>query len=130
MIMRTVTNQPRTTREDLVNDLKAAETIVTKKTNGNTLCREGLKFCSTHKVPLLKKAHVQVRLKFTSEHLNNSEENWVKVWSDETKIELFGFNSTQSVLRRNAMTPPSNMEMEKLCFVKDVNPLKIMLIMY
>ncbi len=36
MIMRTVTNQPRTTWEDLVNDLKAAETIVTKKTIANT----------------------------------------------------------------------------------------------
>ena len=36
MIMRTVKNQPRTTREDLVNDLKAAETMVTKKTIGNT----------------------------------------------------------------------------------------------
>ncbi len=46
MIMRTVRNQPRTTREDLVNDLKAAGTIVTKKTIGNTLRREGLKFCS------------------------------------------------------------------------------------
>ncbi len=39
MIMRTVRNQPRTTREDLVNDLKAAGTIVTKKIIGNTLCR-------------------------------------------------------------------------------------------
>ncbi len=32
MILRMVRNQPRTTREDLVNDLKAAESIVTKKT--------------------------------------------------------------------------------------------------
>ncbi len=56
MIIR---NQPRTTREDLVNDLKAAGTIVTKKTIGNTLRREGLKSCSARKVPLLKKAHVQ-----------------------------------------------------------------------
>ncbi len=54
----TVRNQPRTTKEDLVNDLKAAGTIVIKKTIGNTLCREGLKSCSTHTVPLLKKAPV------------------------------------------------------------------------
>ncbi len=59
VIMRTVRNQPRTTREDLVNDLKAAGTIVIKKTIGNTLRREGLKSCSARKVPLLKKAHVQ-----------------------------------------------------------------------
>ncbi len=70
MIMRTVRNQPRTTREDLVNDLKATGTIVTKKIIGNTLRREGLKSCSTNKVPRLKKAHVRARLKFG----NDSEE--------------------------------------------------------
>ncbi|XP_053157540.1 zinc finger protein 397-like [Hemicordylus capensis] len=48
MIMRTVTKQPRTTRGELVNDLRAAGTIVTKKTIGNTLRREGLKSCSAH----------------------------------------------------------------------------------
>ncbi len=79
LIMRTVRNQPRTTRGDLVNELKAAGTIVTK----NTLLCEGLKSCSACKVPQLKKAHVQDRLKFATD----SEENWVKVlWSDETKI--------------------------------------------
>ncbi len=105
-----VRNQPRTTREDLVNDLKAAGTIVTKKTIGNTLCREGLKSCSTRKVPLLKKAHVQACLKFANEHLNDSEENCVKVlWSDETEIELFGINSTRRVWRRrNAAYYPKN----------------------
>ncbi len=106
MIMRTVRNQPKTTREDLVNDLKAAGTIVTKKTIGNTLRRGGLKSCSACKVPLLKKAHVQARLKFA----NDSEENWVKVlWSDETKIKLFGINSTRRVWRkRNAAYDPKN----------------------
>ncbi|KAL0161507.1 hypothetical protein M9458_045232, partial [Cirrhinus mrigala] len=57
------------------------------------------------------KAHVQARLKFASEHLNNSEENWVKVlyWSDETKIELFGINSTCHVWkRRNAACDSKN----------------------
>uniref|UniRef100_A0AAY5KIT2 Transposase Tc1-like domain-containing protein n=1 Tax=Esox lucius TaxID=8010 RepID=A0AAY5KIT2_ESOLU len=109
MIMRTVRNQPRTTWEDLVNDLKAAGTIVTKKTIGNTQRRERLKSCSAHKVPLLKKAHVQARLKFANEHLNDSEENWVKVlWSDETKIKLFGINSTRRVWRRNDAYDPKN----------------------
>ncbi|XP_072568324.1 E3 ubiquitin-protein ligase TRIM65-like isoform X1 [Paramormyrops kingsleyae] len=68
MIMRTVQNQPRTTQEELVNDLKAAGTIVTKKTVGNTLRREGLRSCSDHKVPLLKKARVLARLKFANKH--------------------------------------------------------------
>ncbi|KAK3537882.1 hypothetical protein QTP70_022155, partial [Hemibagrus guttatus] len=106
VIMRTVRNQPRTTQEDLVNDLKAAGTIVTKKTTGNTLCREGLKSSSTHEVPLLTKAHVQALLMFDNKHLNDSEENWVKVlWSDETIIELFGINSTRCLWRRRNTIP-------------------------
>ncbi len=106
MIMRTMRNQPRTTWEDLVNDLKAAGTIVSRKIIGNTLRREGLKSWSTHKIPLLKKAQVQARLKFA----NDSDENWVKVlWSDETKMKLFGINSTRHVCRRsNAAYDPKN----------------------
>ena len=108
--MRKVRDQPRTTREELVDDLKAVGTTVTKQNIGNTLCRNGLKSCSTRKVPLLKKAHVQARLKFAKEHLNDSEKAWEKVlWSDETKIELFGINSTRRVWReRNADYDPKN----------------------
>jgi len=79
MIMRKVRDQPRTTQEELVNDLKAVGTTVTKQTIDNTLRRNGLKSC---KVPLLKKAHVQACLKFTNEH-NDLEKAWEEVLSHQ-----------------------------------------------
>uniref|UniRef100_A0A8C7JWT5 Transposase n=1 Tax=Oncorhynchus kisutch TaxID=8019 RepID=A0A8C7JWT5_ONCKI len=101
MIMRKVRDQPRTTRQDLVNDLKRAGTTVSKKTFSSTLRHHGLKSCSARKVPLLKPAHVQARLKFANDHLDDPEVEWEKVmWSDETKIELSGLNSTRHVWRK------------------------------
>lgn len=110
MIMRTVGNRPATTQRELVNDLKAAGTTVTRKTIGNTLRRNGLKSCSARKVPLLKKAHVEARLKYANDHLKDAQSDWEKVlWSDETKIELFGLNSTRHVWRKkNAAYDPKN----------------------
>ncbi|KAI2644449.1 Transposable element Tc1 transposase [Labeo rohita] len=54
--------------------------------------------------------HVQAHLKFAREHLDDPEEDWENViWSDETKIELFGKNSTCRVWRRkNAELHPKN----------------------
>ncbi|KAJ4931486.1 hypothetical protein JOQ06_025781 [Pogonophryne albipinna] len=110
MITRTVSKNPRTTRGDLVNDLQRAGTKVTKATISNTLRRQGLKSCGARRLPLLKPVHVQARLKFAREHLDDPEEDWENViWSDETKIELFGKNSTRRVWRRkNAELHPKN----------------------
>ncbi|CAJ0930142.1 unnamed protein product [Ranitomeya imitator] len=78
-----------------------SKTLGEKETTVGAICR---------KVPLLKKAHVQARLKFTNEHLDDSVSDWEKVlWSDETKIKLFGINSTRRVWRkRNAAYDPKN----------------------
>ncbi|TWW61038.1 Transposable element [Takifugu flavidus] len=110
MITRTVSKNPRTTRGDLVNDLQRAGTKVTKATISNTRRCQGLKSCSARRVPLLKPVHVQARLKFAREHWDDPEEDWENViWSDETKIELFGKNSTCRVWRRkNAELHPKN----------------------
>ncbi len=105
MIMRKVRDQPRTTREELVIDLKAVGTTVTKQNIGYTLRRNGLKSCSTCKVPLFKKSHVQAHLKFANEHLNDSEN---VLWSDETKIELCGINSTRVWRKRNTDYHPKD----------------------
>ncbi len=84
MITRTVSKNPRTTRGDLVNDLQRAGTKVTKATISNTLRTVSN---SNRRVPLLKPVHVQARLKFAREHLDDPEEDWENViWSDETKI--------------------------------------------
>ena len=87
-----------------MNDLQRAGTKVIKATISNTLCREGLKSCSARRVPLLKPVHVQARRKFAKEHMDDPEEDWENImWSDETKIELFGKNSTRRVRRRSCI---------------------------
>ncbi|KAI4883795.1 hypothetical protein NFI96_009159 [Prochilodus magdalenae] len=82
MMLRMVRNRPATTRQELANDLKAAGTTVCKETIGNTLRNNGFTSCSARKKVL---------------------------WSDETKIELFGLNSTRHVWRKkNAAYDPKN----------------------
>lgn len=109
-LIRQVRNNPRITRQELVDDLKGSGIAVTKRTITNTLRRNDLKSCRARKVPLLKKMHVQARLKFANDHLGDSDEAWKKVlWSDETKIELFGLNSTRRVWREsNTAIDPKN----------------------
>lgn len=70
MIMRRREDKLKTKGKELVNDLKA-DGPVTKNTTGNPLHCNGLKSCGTCKVPLLKKPHAQVCLKFASEQLND-----------------------------------------------------------
>ncbi|KAI4891561.1 hypothetical protein NFI96_026947, partial [Prochilodus magdalenae] len=81
-----------------------------KETIGNTLRNNGFTSCSARKVPLLKRAHVEARLKYANDHLKDEPSYWEKVlWSDETKIELFGLNSTRHVWRKkNAAYDPKN----------------------
>ena len=47
MIMIKVRDQPSTTQEELVNDLKAVGTTITKRTISNTIHRKGFKSCCT-----------------------------------------------------------------------------------
>ena len=47
--IRKMSEQPRTTQQELVDDLKETGTTVTKMNISNTLCHRGLKSCSAHK---------------------------------------------------------------------------------
>ena len=85
VIVRELRDQPRSTWEELVNDLKAAGTTVTKKTTGNTLRHNGLKSCSARNVPLLKKAHVQACL-------CQGTPEWFREWLGEGDVVRWNQN--------------------------------------
>ncbi|KAF2368255.1 Transposase Tc1-like [Trinorchestia longiramus] len=100
-LLLTVVQRPQTTREELKDDLKASGIEASKHTISRALRCEGLRSRIPHKISLLKKRHVKARLKYANDHLNRPSAFWNSVlWSDETKIELFGRNSTNHVWRQ------------------------------
>jgi transposase len=101
-ISRKVQKDPFITRSEIQTDLKGAGIDVSKDTISRALNRTGLISRSPRKVPLLKRQHVKARLKFVETYEEKRREFWEKViWSDETKIELFGRNTATRVWRKN-----------------------------
>lgn len=102
-ISRTVTKKPFTTRRELQKDLRDAGQNVSRMTITRALNSKGLYSRSPRKVPLLKKKHVKDRLNFAKTYENMPNSFWEKViWSDETKIELFGRNNAKTVYRKKS----------------------------
>lgn len=100
-ISRKVQKNPFITRGEIQSDLKEAGADVGKDTISRALNRTGLLSRSPRKVPLLKRRHVNARLNYVKTYGEKPQEFWDKViWSDETKIELFGRNSATRVWRK------------------------------
>lgn len=101
-IMRTVQNDPFVTREEIQNDLSSMGTSVCKRTISTELHRGSLKSRKPRKTPLLKKHHRKSRLEFAKKYINEEPTFYDDViWSDETKIELFGINDANHVWRED-----------------------------
>lgn len=70
-------------------------------TISQALHKAGLYGRVARKKPLLKQCHTESRLRYAKKHIEDSDAMWQKViWSDETKIELFGLNSKRYVWRK------------------------------
>lgn len=99
-LVRKVRANPRSTKKQLCTDLEALGTKVSRSTVQRVLHRHGLRGCRARKKPLLQKRHCHARLKYARMHKDKDKGFWQSIlWSDETKIELFGHNDQQFVWR-------------------------------
>ena len=104
-IIRNVTTNPRTSVKDFKAHLVTMGVNVSNSTIESCLHRAGLKRCRPRKTPLLKKCPLNARLKFSKEHVEKPDKFWDKVlWSDETKVELYGHNDLKIVWRKKGET--------------------------
>ena len=100
-ITREVNKHPRTTIKALRKQLQQAGTNVSRSTIGRVLHRAGLHGRRPRKTPLLKNRHLKARVAFAKRHLQHDSNFWKNVvWSDETKLELFGHMDAQYVWRK------------------------------
>ncbi len=74
---------------------------VSRDTIRRTLQRNGMHGCRPRKKPLLKPRNKKARLEFARAHADKDEDYWDSIlWSDETKINVFGTDGFKTVWRR------------------------------
>ncbi len=101
-LIRKVQANPRLTRKAIVNDFALAGKSVSTSTVKRVLNKNGFKARRPQKTPLHKKRHLEARKKFATDHLEKPDTFWKNVlWSDETKMELFGHNDVKYVWRQD-----------------------------
>jgi hypothetical protein len=84
----------------LVKMLEETGTNVSISTVKRVLYQHNLKCHSAMKKPLLQNCHKKARIRFATAHGDKDRTFWRNVlWSDETKIELFGHNDDRYVWR-------------------------------
>ncbi|PAA51081.1 hypothetical protein BOX15_Mlig033219g1 [Macrostomum lignano] len=93
-----VSQNPNATSGELQQMLNAAGLLPHRTTVRRALNRVGLRSCIPRKKPLLQQRHRDARLQFANAMLSKPDSYWQSVlWTDETKIELFGRNEKQCV---------------------------------
>jgi transposase len=98
LIVRTAKKVPFMTSKEIKMELNLNVSDVTIR---RRLLENNLRGCAAQHVPLLSKKNIQARIKFAKKHVANTDpEKWKKVlWSDETKVNIFGSDGRHYVRR-------------------------------
>uniref|UniRef100_A0A8C5QDF1 Transposase n=1 Tax=Leptobrachium leishanense TaxID=445787 RepID=A0A8C5QDF1_9ANUR len=100
-LKRRVEKSPRVTAEELRKDLSDVGTEVSAQTIRRTLRNEGLHARTPRHTPLLSPKNKKSRLQYAKSHVDKPQNFWDSVlWTDETKLELFGPMDQRYVWRR------------------------------
>ncbi|KAK3519341.1 hypothetical protein QTP70_024775, partial [Hemibagrus guttatus] len=92
-IVREVKKNPRITTKAILMNLGSAGGNMSWQTVQRILHTAGFHGRRPRRTLLLQIRHTKARLAFANAHLDKEEDFWSSVlWSDETKIELFGHN--------------------------------------
>lgn len=82
-------------------NLGSAGGNISRQTVQRTLHTAGFNGRRPRRTPLLQIRHTKARLAFANAHLDKEDDFWSSVlWSDETKIELFGHNDVAFIWRK------------------------------
>lgn len=97
-ILRYSKMKPSASSKMIKKDLNLSISAVTVR---RRLIEQNLYARSPRKVPLLTQKHVDARLKFAKSHMDWPPQKWRNIlWTDESKIVLFGGTGSRQYVRR------------------------------
>ena len=97
-IIRFIKRDPAASSNKIQKELNLVVSAVTVR---RRMIENNLYARSPRKVPLLTKRHANLRLQFAKKHTGWTSEKWRNIlWSDESKIVLFGGTGSRQYVRR------------------------------
>ncbi|KAL0162929.1 hypothetical protein M9458_042325, partial [Cirrhinus mrigala] len=100
-LIRNAAKRPMVTLDELQRSTAQVGESVHRTTISRALHKVGLYGRVARRKTLLKENHKKSRLQFATSHVGDTANMWKKVlWSDETKMELFGQNAKRYVWRK------------------------------
>ncbi len=101
LLMRRVEENRHASSLQLSKEVESQTGVtISRDTIRRTLQRNGMHGCRPRKKPLLKPWHKKARLEFARAHADKDEDYWDSIlWSDETKINVFGTDGFKTVWR-------------------------------